>query len=111
MTQTAALIVNTKAGPKQVVDARFWMGRSNSASVVYCSIWIHGNGFECSGRGQAGGYGYHKPSAAFAAAVGSAGIQLAKPVDGVGDSAVRDAIETIGQAMGYRGKMLFTGIG
>lgn len=65
---------------KEVVDlitVRWYMGRSNQASVVYCCVWIHGSGQRYySGKGQAGGWGYHKYSAAFASALTSAGIEL-----------------------------------
>jgi hypothetical protein len=61
---------------REVVTARAYMGRSRSASTVYASIWIHANGYHLAGHGSAGGYGYHKESAAFADAIRSAGIQL-----------------------------------
>jgi hypothetical protein len=61
---------------REIVVARAYMGRSRSASTVYASIWIHAGEVCCSGRGCAGGYGYHKESAAFAAAIESAGIEL-----------------------------------
>ena len=60
----------------EVVDARCYMGRSASASKVYASVWVKGNGVYTSGTGSAGGYGYHKPSAAVASAISSAGIEL-----------------------------------
>lgn len=52
------------------------MGRSRNASTVYASIWVHANGHYLAGHGNAGGYGYHKESAAFQDAITSAGIQL-----------------------------------
>lgn len=80
------------------VDCRVYMGRSASASVVYASIWVHGYTASnvrptiegpisdiystmyaeiyTSGTGSAGGYGYHKESAAIADAISSAGIEL-----------------------------------
>jgi hypothetical protein len=61
--------------PVELIDARCWMGRSRQASTVYASIWIHGGDYR-SGRGDAGGYGYHKSSAAMAAAISAAGIEL-----------------------------------
>lgn len=57
----------------EVITARFYMGRSAQSSVVYCCLWVSG---KCSGSGQAGGYGYHKESAALDAAIKSAGIEL-----------------------------------
>lgn len=81
------------------VDARCWMSRSRSASVVYCSIWVDGPNAEWSGYGTAGGYGYHKASAALSAALRSAGWQLDEDIDGRGDSAMRDALLAIGRKL------------
>lgn len=61
---------------REVVVARAYMGRSRSASTVYASIWVHGADIHAAGHGSAGGYGYHKESAAFAEAITSAGIEL-----------------------------------
>lgn len=86
-----------------VVDARIWMGRSRSSSVAYASIWVHpkgGNDYR-SGAGKAGGYGYHRASAALQEAIASAGITLAVPIDGAGDSAMRAAVLAIARAAGY----------
>lgn len=58
------------------VSARCWMGRSRNASTVYASIWVHGRGVETAGSGNAGGWGYHKESAAIGEAIKSAGIEL-----------------------------------
>lgn len=89
----------------EVVTAYFLMGRSSSASVVTCSLWVHGkqNGqyFETSGQGKAGGYGYHKDSAALADAIDSAGIKLDRSISGVGSEAMREALLAIGTALGY----------
>ena len=68
-------VVMDKTG-KEFVDCRVYMGRSRSASTVYASIWVHGNGVYTSGNGSAGGYGYHKESAAIQDAITSAGIEL-----------------------------------
>ena len=86
------------------IDARFWMGRSRSASVVYCSIWVHGriNDYkDWSGRGTAGGGGYHKESAALDAAIRSAGIVMDSHFGGCGEGAMRHALTAIAVALGY----------
>jgi hypothetical protein len=82
-----------------LADARCWMGRSRSASGVYCSIWISGPHAEWSGCGTAGGHGYHKASAALSAALRSAGWELDEDIDGVGDNAMRDALLAIGRKL------------
>ena len=60
---------------KEIVCARSYMGKSVNSSVVYASIWVHGETYT-AGTGKAGGYGYHKESAAFCDAIRSAGIEL-----------------------------------
>jgi hypothetical protein len=70
---TLTVLAVVKGEIKEVACARFYMGRSAQASVVYCCLWIHN---KCSGKGNAGGYGYHKESAALQDAITSAGIEL-----------------------------------
>lgn len=81
------------------VDARFYMGRSSNASVVYCSVWINCCGYMISGHGQAGGYGYDKTSAALGDALESAGVVLNRSINGSGQT--REALEAIAEALGY----------
>lgn len=112
---------------RNVVTVRCWMGRSRNAHTVYCSIWVRAtNGKWYAGHGNAGGYGYHRTSAALQQAINSAGIKLyGSPynrsdeapdyskrafIDGVGESAMREALEAITRAAGYRGEILMTGI-
>ena len=59
-----------------VVTARCYMGRSKNSSTVYASVWAHGTGVCIAGHGSAGGYGYHKESAAIGSAISSAGVEL-----------------------------------
>lgn len=62
---------------REIVTARSYMGRSRSASVVYCSLWVSGAAsLHVAAHGSAGGYGYHKESAALQDAISSAGIEL-----------------------------------
>jgi len=85
-----------------VLDARWYMGRSSSASVLYCSVWITlRNGRSISGHGSAGGGGYDKYSAAFDDAVTSAGIILESSVHGYGEGPMHIAMTAIAKAAGY----------
>ena len=106
MIDTLNPVVVKSGKPVNPIIVRWYMGRSRSASKVYCSIWVHGT-VHTSGHGSAGGYGYHKKSAAFAQAAESANIKLSQDVGGRGDGAVRDACSAILKAMGYRAKPLF----
>ena len=85
---------------REIITVRWYMGRSSGASVVYCCIWTLSPQWS-SGSGKAGGYGYHKASAALQDAIDSAGIKLSSPIDGRGDTAQRQALHAIAEAMGY----------
>lgn len=98
-----------------IIDLRYYMGRSKTASTVYASIWVYNKGTYTSGHGKASGYGYDKKSAAAAAAIKDAGIVLyGSPYDcesedhskeayiaGVGGQAVEKALFAIAAALGY----------
>jgi len=104
--RTLKLVAYSKGELHNPITIRWYMGRSNSASTVYCSIWCHNKHVDCAGNGSASGWGYHKESAALGYAIQNAGIKLDKSIDGVGDSAIREAVEAIAKMMGYRGKMI-----
>ena len=86
--------------PRIYVEARFWMGRSRTASTVYCSVWVHAPGMHASGYGTAGGGGYHKESAALALAMRSAGITLTESIGAAGERAMADALRAAAVAAG-----------
>lgn len=65
----------------------------------YSAIWANGNGIYKSGTGTAGGYGYHRPSAAACEAIYNAGITLDEDINGRGDSAIKEAAEAIARAI------------
>jgi len=88
---------------KDLITCRFYMGRSRSASVVYCSVWVHHEKCYTSGTGNAGGYGYHKESAALDEALRSAGVKLSRSINGTGET--EEALKAVAAACGFR-KML-----
>jgi hypothetical protein len=113
-----SLVVRLPSGEmREVVTARCYMGRSASASVVHAVLWVRcADGHWTSGSGSAGGWGYHKESAAIADAIKSAGIEL-KDMDndrkdhwfdlgGTGTSYYPQVFESIARAAGYRGRTL-----
>lgn len=123
-------LVIDKKTEKVVVDCRCYMGRSSNSSQVHAAIWVNSivslcdaDGFTTytSGGGSAGGYGYHKESAAIGDAISSAGFTLFgntseygseygdKPdfkkichINGVGESAIRSALLAIAYACGSK---------
>ena len=101
MVCTYDVIVNDNGRLANIITARCYMGRSPSASTVYASIWIYDEKHHTSGTGKAGGYGYHKASAAIADAIESAGIELDEDISGSGDNAIEQALEAIALALGH----------
>ena len=85
-----------------VVTARFYY----PTSVAYCCVWIHGENKPGTGRGKAGGYGYHKESAALADALGDAGVILDESISGHGNRAMIDAIEAVARAVTGKRKFI-----
>ena len=101
LVSTWNVIVNSNAELKNIITARCYMGRSASASTMYASIWIYDEKHHTSGSGKAGGYGYHKQSAAISDAIESAGIELNEDISGRGDSAIKEALEAIAATLGF----------
>jgi hypothetical protein len=99
-----AAVIDSKDGTP-LVTARWYHPGRDGASNCYCCVWVRRfdrpagvydlNG--CGG-GKAGGYGYHKPSAALAAALAAAGVKLSDPIDGLGESAEDAALLAIARA-------------
>lgn len=92
---------------REIVCARIYY----PGSVAYACLWIHGPKYG-RGTGKAGGYGYHKASAALDEAIKDAGIVLTGDVygrdkrnnrpasiGGVGNDAMREAVEAIARAV------------
>ena len=65
----------------------------------YCCMWVPGNTSSRNGSGNAGGYGYHRASAAAAEAIHNAGFDLSEPINGRGDGAIEDAVKAIAHAV------------
>jgi len=84
---------------EELICVRWYSRRSKYASVITCSIWIMGDN-SCSGSGEAGGYGYDKMSASLSDACDSAGITLSRNIHGVGEFAIKEAMDAIAKACG-----------
>lgn len=82
---------------KNAVEIRIYGTQARN----YAAAWIHAKGVYACGGGAAGGYGYHRPSAAAANALEDAGVELEEPIGGGGESAIEGALYAIGVALGY----------
>ena len=83
---------------RSLVEARIYMSASRSAERMTAILWVHGKNY-ASGSGYAGGYGYHKPSAAVGNAIDAAGIELDRHfIGGGGESVLIDALKAVALA-------------
>lgn len=99
----AVLVQDKLYGMRAAVTLRIYYTPSRMyGSTAYACIWINGRNINLSGGGKAGGCGYHKASAAVSNALDDAGVTLNQSIHGVGDTAIRDALEAIAKALGYR---------
>lgn len=88
---------------KDVIRCKFYATKVR----LYCCLWIRTETDYVSGSGYAGGYGYHKPSAALSAAIEAAGYELSEDIDGRGDSAMEEALQALACLYGYKGQMFY----
>lgn len=122
MVSAWSLVVKHKGELREAVTVRtYYKSKGSGMQPVRACIWIRPADSMAqwrSGKGSAGGCGYHKGSQAIADAVSSAGITLygnpyaretsradAKRIfhfGGTGESAYREIFEAIARAAGYR---------
>ncbi len=74
----------------------------------YACIWINAaktakrDSIHVSSTGNAGGYGYHRASAAVEEALRAAGFRFDESISGVGDSAIKSALGAICKHLGFK---------
>lgn len=89
--------------PEPISARIYGTGSGNTAC-----LWInatnkkHPEGIHTSGSGRAGGYGYHRPSAALGEAIVNAGFTLDESISGRGESAMREAMLAIAKEIGVK---------
>jgi hypothetical protein len=86
---------------KDVIDCRLYS--AHSSHVVHCALWVCDPSMGCygSGVGKAGGYGYHKGSAAIEAALRDLGLSDFRSFAGGGyEMALAVLLEFAGE-LGY----------
>lgn len=78
--------------------------------VAYACLWVNDKKTNTyiTGGGNAGGYGYHRPSAAFSNALCDAKISTSEDIDGRGGGAIEATIYAIGKALGHHNGQVFT---
>lgn len=73
----------------------------------FACLWVHGEQINTQGSGRAGGYGYHRPSAAAGEAIRNAGFSLSHDIGGVGDDAIKEALGAIAECLGIKNFGIF----
>lgn len=84
---------DTKMLPRAIVTLRLY----ETDARLYACLWINGEKMDASGSGWAGGWGYHRASAAAQEAISKAGIELSQSISGVGHSAMIEAVRAIAE--------------
>lgn len=90
-----AVLAPRADGIALLVTCRLYLSLARDASRVTAIVWVGG----AHGSGGAGGYGYHKQSAAVSAAIASAGFELDQDISGRGDSAISEALCAVAVAV------------
>lgn len=90
-----AICISEDGKLQELVDLR--IGQTDA--TAYACVWLHvaGYGTYAYGSGKAGGYGYHKSSAAAEAAFRSAGMIFNQSFSGCGDSMTHEAVQAAGE--------------
>jgi hypothetical protein len=76
----------------------------------YACVWVHNNcawikdgetiaATDCNGSGYAGGWGYHRASAAAGEAIYKAGFDLSEDINGRGNQAIEEAARAIAESI------------
>jgi len=94
-------VINPSNGDSVVLLRVYWAG-----TTCHCIAWFYGKDSYGNGYGEATGYGYCKESAAIAYAIKDAGIELSEPIDGRGESMVRQAAIAIGKKLTGKRKLI-----
>lgn len=86
-----------------VLDARIEARLYGNGESNTCCLWVINvdpSGKCTQGSGHAGGYGYHRRSAAMQDAIENAGFTLSQDIGGVGESTMREALLAIAECIG-----------
>lgn len=104
---------------KRLVNASIELRLYGTGNQNFACLWVNVEatkhrfdshemqaGIHTQGSGRAGGYGYHRPSAAAGEAINNAGFALDQHIGGVGDSAIEEAMVAIAECVGIKNYVL-----
>jgi hypothetical protein len=132
MVGAGSLVAMRDGQMVEVITVRtYFSAKGTGMQPVRACVWVKPatpGGEWFTGRGSAGGCGYHKESAAIADAVSAAGFELwGNPYSsgrdenpdmkkrfhfgGTGSSAYEEIFKAIGRAVGYKGRMVWVSHG
>lgn len=96
LSRSFVFLTMNPSGIEEVARILVWGTPARS----YASVWLRIPGDWRGGHGFAGGYGYHRGSAAVNRALNAAGIALDDDIEGRGDSSYPSAISAALRAVG-----------
>lgn len=84
------------------LDPRVTLRLYGTGNRNFACLWVHAEPIHRNGSGWAGGYGYHRPSAAAAEAIHNAGFKISADISGGGEEAMREAVLAVAKAAGVK---------
>lgn len=100
--QITAVAIDVAGRAYDAVTLRIYGTDARSYACLWTSSncsWEGAKDYWRNGSGCAGGYGYHRASAAAAEAIENAGIELDEEISGRGNNAMCEAVRAIARAM------------
>lgn len=100
--QITAVAINKDGRAYDAVTLRLYGTAARSYACIWTAsncAWDKARDLWRNGSGTAGGYGYHRASAAAQYAITNAGIELSEDIGGRGDYAMEEAVHAIARAM------------
>jgi hypothetical protein len=93
------IVIDLSAPPARRACDTITLRLYSTAARTTCCVWASGEG---RGSGSAGGYGYHRPSAAAQKALNAVGFRFDKDFGGAGDNAIEEALLACAVTLGVK---------
>lgn len=100
--QISAIAINQDGRAYEAVTLRIYGTDSRTYACIWTKsncAWDNAKDFWRNGSGFAGGWGYHRASAAAQDAMVNAGIELSEDISGRGDTIMENAVYAIAKAI------------
>lgn len=98
----SVLVPDDRMIMRTIIDLRIYGTGNTNTAAIWINDSVNANNIHTSGTGSAGGYGYDRESAAAGNAIENAGFELSERINGVGRTAIYEALDAIAEYLGYK---------